>query len=94
MLNFQGTNEALDKAEHGASYGGRIIDLEMFRRFLGSLSPDQMSMLILSGAYLDQFIEKDASVREPDPDISFPLATEHKPFDYQEWKDQPDHRIR
>jgi hypothetical protein len=94
MVNFQGTNEALDKSENGVSDGGRITDLDMFRRFLGSLSPAQMTMLILSGAYLDQFIENDASASEPGPDISFAPATEYKPFDFEEWNNRPDHRIR
>jgi len=94
MTNFQGSNATLGESEHGVSNGGRITDLEMFRRFLESLSPDQMTMLILSGAYLDQFMEKNINVGEPDLDRSFPLANEHKPFDFEEWKNQPDHRIR
>ncbi len=94
MENSQDATTGLGESEHGVSNSGRITDMDMFGRFLESLSLAQKTMLILSGAYLDQFIEKDVDVGASDLTRSFPLATEHKTFDYEEWKNQPDHRIR
>jgi hypothetical protein len=66
---------------------------QKLRAFLETLAPDQLSFLYRTGCIIDTLVES-----EPMPQIegemSFPDASEHKPFDYEEWKNQKDHRIR
>jgi hypothetical protein len=94
MADSQSMNAGLGEGEHRVPRGGEILDQEMFRRFLESLSPDQMSLLILSGALDDKLVEKGADVRLPDLKRSFPLATERQGFDVEEWKNRPEPKIR
>ena len=73
--------------------GGALLpEPETFRCFLESLSPDQISLLVLSGA-LDNKIPKEEIVAS-DYDASIPAATNQEEFNFDAWKNRPDPNIR
>ena len=90
--NSQEEKETLSKTASGGLNSAPIADSEMFRRFLESLAPDQVSMLILSGA-LDNIIPIE-EVDAKDLDAAYPHHTERQGFDFEEWKNRPDPKIR
>ena len=91
MSNLQGINELLGETGSGLLNSALIRDPEMFKRFLESLAPDQMTMLILSGALDVLFLGEEETQQL---EKSFPLATERQGFDFEEWKNRPDPKIR
>lgn len=88
MVNLKGTGERAPKLPGGAL----LPDPQTFRCFLESLSPDQMSLLILSGA-LDNKIRNDEVVVS-DYDAFIPAATNREKLDFDAWKNRADPKIR
>lgn len=66
---------------------------QKLRAFLESLAPEQLSFLYRTGCIIDTFVESEP-VPKIEGEMSFPDASEHTPFDYEEWKNQKDHQIR
>ena len=63
------------------------------RDFLGTLAPDQMTLLLQTGAVVDMIVGNETG-KKPEGTVSFALENEHKAFDFEEWKNDPDHAIR
>lgn len=66
---------------------------EKLRDFLGTLAPDQMTLLLQTGAVVDMIVGNE-NVKAPEGTITFPLESEHRAFDFEEWKNDPNHSIR
>ena len=82
--------ETVDR--HADSTLRRVADPEAFVNFLDSLSPDQMSLLIRSGALDENFAGQGED--EPDFGPSYPSKTEPEGFDFERWKNRPGPKIR
>ena len=91
MANLQSINELLGETGPGLLDSALIRDSDLFRCFLESLAPDQMTTLILSGALDSLFLGEE---EKQEFEISFPLATERQGFDFEEWKNRSDPKIR
>lgn len=69
-----------------------FVDSELFQRFLESLGPYQASLLILSGA-LDNIIPIE-EINTKGLDAAYPHPGERQGFDFEEWKNRPNPKIR
>lgn len=92
MENFQAKKEPLNETAPGGLNGKLVPDPEVVRRFLETLSPDRVVNLISSGA-LDDIIPVE-EIDETPLDTGYPRPTEREGFDFEEWKNRPNPKIR
>lgn len=88
----QAKKETLNETASGGLNSGLVPDPEVVLRFLEALAPDRVSKLISSGA-LDDIIPLE-EIDEKNHDITYPHHTERQGFDFEEWKNRPNPKIR
>lgn len=94
MVSSLSSAEATRAGEYGANRL-RLDSLQeqRLKAFLETLATDQLAFLYQTGFIIDTLAEREP-LPQADVEMSFPDASEHKPFDFEEWKNQKDHQIR
>ena len=92
MTYFQVQDCIVNTAPEVEAEASVVYEENQLKDFLESLGPDQMSTLILSGAFEKAFSLE--PVGEVNQQRSFPRENSRRGFDYQEWKNRRSPKIR